>query len=383
MTGVPCSGSAGGPTPLRPLLAAALVAALPLAAPAAPAPARPRARDLGLHPGRFDPGPWNAITDVAGVRVGHVTLVVGEDVRTGVTAILPHGGNLFRDKVAGAVYVFNAFGKLVGSTQVEELGEIETPIVLTNTLSVWDAARGLVDWTLKQPGNEDVRSVNPVVGETNDGWLNDIRGRHVRPEHVREALAAAREGPFALGSVGAGTGTTALGWKGGIGTSSRRLGPGDGGFTLGVLVQSNFGGNLTLDGVAVWRELEPPPRPPGGGSCMMVVATDAPLDARQLRRLAARAVYGMARVGASGSHGSGDYVIAFSTTRRYGPEAPSPPPPVDDARLSPLFEAVAEATEEAIIDSLLQATTVHGRDGHAAPALPIEPLRALLRRAGR
>jgi D-aminopeptidase len=383
LTGVPCSGAARGTAPLRSLLAGALVAALPLAAPAAPAPTRPRARDLGLHPGRFEPGRWNAITDVAGVRVGHVTLVAGDDVRTGVTAILPHGGNLFRDKVAGAVYVFNAFGKLVGSTQVEELGEIETPIVLTNTLSVWDAARGLVDWTLKQPGNEDVRSVNPVVGETNDGWLNDIRGRHVRPEHVLAALEAAREGPFALGSVGAGTGTMALGWKGGIGTSSRRLGPGDGGFTLGVLVQSNFGGTLTMAGVPVGRELAPPPRPDAGGSCMMVVATDAPLDARQLRRLAARAVHGMARAGASGSHGSGDYVIAFSTTRCFGPEAPPPPPPVDDARLSPLFEAVAEATEEAIIDSLLQATTVYGRDGHTAPALPIAPLRALLRRAGR
>jgi D-aminopeptidase len=370
-------------TPARSLFAAAFAAALGFGADSGPAPVRPRARDLGLHPGRFEPGRWNALTDVAGVRVGHVTLVVGDEVRTGVTAIIPHGGNLFRDKVAGAVYVFNAFGKLVGSTQVQELGEIETPIVLTNTLSVWDAARGVVDWTLRQPGNEDVRSVNPVVGETNDGWLNDIRGRHVRPEHVLEALEAAREGPFALGSVGAGTGTMALGWKGGIGTSSRRLGPGDGGFTLGVLVQSNFGGDLTLDGVPVGRELEPPPRPDAGGSCMMVVGTDAPLDARQLRRLAARAIYGMARVGASGSHGSGDYVIAFSTTRRLGPEAPPPPPPVDDARLSPLFEAVAEAAEEAIIDSLLQATTVHGRDGHTAAALPIEPLRELLRRAGR
>jgi D-aminopeptidase len=368
------------------LLTAALALAAAVGQPPAradPAPARPRARDLGLHPGRFAPGRWNAITDVGGVRVGHVTLVVGDDVRTGVTAIRPHGGNLFRDKVAGAVYIFNAFGKLVGSTQVQELGEIETPIVLTNTLSVWDAARGLVDWTLKQPGNEDVRSVNPVVGETNDGWLNDIRGQHVRPEHVLQALAAAREGPFALGSVGAGTGTVAFGWKGGIGTSSRRLGPDDGGFTVGALVQSNFGGTLTLDGVPVWRKLEPPAARDAGGSCMMVVATDAPLDARQLRRLAARAVYGMARVGASGSHGSGDYVIAFSTTRRFGPDAPPPPPLVDDSRLSPLFEAVAEATEEALIDSLLQATTVRGRDGHAVQALPIEPLRELLRRAGR
>jgi D-aminopeptidase len=344
---------------------------------------RPRARDLGLRPGRFEPGPWNAITDVAGIRVGQVTLVAGDAVRTGVTVIRPHGGNLFRDKVAGAVHVFNAFGKLVGSTQVQELGQIETPIALTNTLSVWDAAIGLVGWTLRQPGNQEVRSVNPVVGETNDGWLNDIRGRHVRPEHVLAALDAAREGPVKMGSVGAGSGTVAFGWKGGIGTSSRRLAAQEGGFTLGVLVQSNFGGRLTLDGVAVWRELQPPAERGAGGSCMMVVATDAPLDARQLQRLAARAVHGMARVGASGSHGSGDSVIAFPPPRGFGPAAPAAPPALDDDRLSPLFEATIEATEEALIDSLLQATSVRGRDGHVVEALPIERVRELLRRAGR
>ena len=285
---------------------------------------RPRARDLGLSPGVFPPGPLNAITDVKGVAVGQTTLVEGESVRTGVTAILPHTGNLFQEKVAGAVFVGNAFGKLAGSTQVDELGTIETPIVLTNTLAVGTAMEAVVAWTLARPGNGGVRSVNALVGETNDGWgLNDIRSLPVRREHVLRALDAASSGPVAEGSVGAGTGTQALGWKGGIGTSSRKL-PGElGAYSLGVLVQTNFGGVLTVDGVPVGKELgrhafaktaeeAAQPRPPGG-SCMIVVATDAPLSPRDLKRLAARAVFGLARTGSSYENGSGDFAIAFST----------------------------------------------------------------------
>jgi D-aminopeptidase len=355
--------------------------------------ARPRARDLGIHIGVYEPGPLDAITDVAGVRVGQVTIVQGDEVRTGVTAILPHAGNMFEDKVAGAVYVFNAFGKLVGSTQVNELGQIETPILLTNTLSVWDAAAALTDWMLALPGNENVRSINPVVGETNDGWLNDIRGRHVKAEDVRRALEIAKGGPVEEGSVGAGEGTIAFGWKGGIGTSSRRLPAEQGGYTVGVLVQTNFGGNLTIDGVPVWREL-PPPRPRSAegqekrnsadGSCMIVVATDAPLDARQLHRLAKRAVFGLARAGSSGSHGSGDFVIAFSTTNRIAADAQkgSTMQLLSEESLSPLFEAVIEATEEAIDNSLLRATTVRGRDGRVAEAIPIDKLKEILARHG-
>ncbi len=347
--------------------------------------ARPRARELGLRPGVLAPGPLNAITDVAGVRVGQVTIVAGESVRTGVTAIVPHSGNMFREKVAAAVYVYNAFGKLVGTTQVQELGQLETPILLTNTLSVWDAAAAMADWMLAQPGNETVGSINPVVGETNDGWLSDIRGRHVKPEHVRQALASARGSAVEEGSVGAGTGTVAFGWKGGIGTSSRRLAADKGGYTVGVLVQTNFGGSLTIAGVPVWRELEPSQERGGSGdgSCMIVVATDAPLDARQLRRLAARAILGMARTGSSGSHGSGDYVISFSTTNRIRADAAqtSGTSLVAEDRLAPLFQAASEATEEAIYNSLLRATTVRGRNGHVAEAIPIEQLRGLLRRS--
>jgi D-aminopeptidase len=367
---------------------------------------RPRARELGIAPGQYAPGPHNAITDVTGVRVGHATVTAGDHVRTGVTAILPHHGNLFREKVPAAVHIFNAFGKLVGATQVQELGQLETPILLTNTLSVWDAAAALADWMLAQPGNETVRSINPVVGETNDAWLNDIRGRHVRAEHVRAALTGALgadgAGPVAEGSVGAGAGTMAFGWKGGIGSSSRRVPVrGDVAFTVGVLVQTNFGGTLTIDGVPVWRELQPPREragalgsggEPAGGSCMIVVATDAPLDARQLQRLAARAVHGMARAGSGGSHGSGDYVIAFSTANRYRarPGGDAAPPAVAGVQLlreddlSPLFEAVIEATEEAIYNSLLRATTVRGREGHTAEAIPVEKLAELLKmRPGR
>src|SRR3989454_5598723 len=274
---------------------------------------RPRARDLGIAPGVYQPGPLNAITDVDGVRVGHTTLIEGDDVRTGVTAIVPHGGNVFQDKVAGAVFVGNAFGKLAGSTQVNELGTIETPIVLTNTLSVGTAMDAVVRYTLAQPGNEQVRSVNALVGETNDGGLNDIRGFHVTREHVLDAISNAKSGPVAEGAVGAGTGTICYGWKGGIGTSSRKLDRT--GYTVGVLAQTNFGGNLTIAGVPIYKTLQPPrlraaadaglPRASspfdelrasesrGDGSCMLVVATDAPLDARDLRRLAARAVFGL------------------------------------------------------------------------------------------
>ncbi len=354
---------------------------------------RPRARELGIAPGVFEPGPHNAITDVAGVRVGHATIVQGENVRTGVTAILPHGRNLFQQKVAGAVHVFNAFGKLVGATQVQELGQIETPILLTNTLSVWDAAAALADWMLARPGNENVRSINPVVGETNDGWLNDIRGRQVKAEHVRAALESVGEDAVAEGSVGAGTGTMAFGWKGGIGSSSRRVPLRNGRvFTVGVLVQSNFGGRLTIRGVPVWKELQPPQRvglevgaTTADGSCMIVVATDAPLDARQLGRLAARAMHGMARVGSTGSSGSGDYVIAFSTTHVVAGTRATEDAKADDSRaslaegeLSPLFEAVIDATEEALYNSLLRATTVRGAEGHTGEAIPIEALRKLL-----
>ncbi|HEV2492012.1 MAG TPA: P1 family peptidase [Terriglobia bacterium] len=353
---------------------------------------RTRARDLGIKIGGYEPGPLNAITDVAGVRVGQVTVIQGENVRTGVTAIVPHEGNMFQDKVAAAVYVYNAFGKLVGSTQVNELGQLETPILLTNTLSVWDAAAALVDWMLALPGNQEVRSVNPVVGETNDGWLDDIRGRHVKANDVVRALESAHGGPVEEGSVGAGTGTVALGWKGGIGTSSRRLSPERGEFTVGVIVQSNFGGHFTLDGVPVWRELSgmKPDTVAGATpheSCMMVVATDAPLESRQLRRLAKRAILGLARTGSFGENGSGDYVIAFSTTSRFPAQHSTAtsggPSRLSEDQLSPLFEATIEATEEAIDDSVLGATTIRGRDGHVAEAIPIDKLRQVMKKYGR
>jgi D-aminopeptidase len=348
---------------------------------------RPRARDLGIEPGVFPPGPLNAITDVEGVRVGHTTVVEGDTVRTGVTAILPHEGNLFQDKVAGAVFVGNAFGKLAGSTQVGELGTIETPIVLTNTLSVGVAMDAVVRYTIAQAGNEQVRSVNAVVGETNDGGLNDIRGLHVTREHVLEAIRSAKRGPVAEGTVGAGTGTIAFGWKGGIGTSSRkieRLG-----YSVGVLAQTNFGGNLTIAGAPVYKHLQPPsarragPVDPADGSCVLVVATDAPLDARDLRRLAARAVFGLARTGSSYSNGSGDFAIAFSTSpdvrSRFGETAPRAHQVLPTDAVSPLFEAALEATEEAVYNSLLQATTVTSSIGKAE-AIPIDQLRELLKR---
>jgi D-aminopeptidase len=346
-------------------------------------PTRPRARDLGLAPGVFAPGPINAITDVEGVLVGHTTLIDGDTVRTGVTAILPHSGNLFQDKVAGALFVGNAFGKLAGSTQVAELGTIETPIVLTNTLSVGTAVEAVVAWTLTQPGNETVVSVNAVVGETNDSGLNDIRGFHVKREHVIGAIREARSGPVAEGSVGAGTGTTAFGWKAGIGTASRRLPPRYGGYTLGVVVQSNFGGVLTMGGAPIGRELGRTAFEPAEGSCMIVVATDAPVDARDLRRIAARAVFGLARTGSSFSHGSGDYAIAFTTSRelrvRHGDTSPRSRTILPSNAVSPLFQAVLEATEEAVYNSLLRATTLRSRL-RTIEAIPIDRVRQILGR---
>jgi D-aminopeptidase len=344
---------------------------------------RPRARDIGLTPGVLTPGPLNAITDVDGVRVGHVTLSSGDEVRTGVTAVVPHDGNVFQDKVPGAVFVGNAFGKLAGSTQVEELGTIETPIVLTNTLSVGAAIEGVVRWTLQQTGNEQVRSVNAIVGETNDGGLNDIRALHVRSDHVIAAIVDARAGAVPEGSVGAGTGTRAFSWKGGIGTSSRRLGKQAGAYTVGVLVQSNYGGYLTMGGAPVGRELAKTAEADHDGSCMIVVATDAPLDARDLKRLAARAIYGLARTGSSYSNGSGDFAIAFSTAAdlrvRFGESTPRTRTLLPTDAISPLFLAALEATEEAVYNSLLKATTVRSRFG-SAEAIPVDRLTEVLRR---
>jgi D-aminopeptidase len=395
---------------------------------------RPRARDIGLTVGVLPAGKLDAITDVEGVRVGHATLIKGEDVRTGVTAVLPHGGNLFREKVPAAIFVGNGFGKLMGSTQVNELGEIETPILLTNTLGVPRAADALIDWMLALSGNEDVRSVNPIVAETNDGQLNDIRGRHVGREEVFAALKSARGGEVEEGSVGAGTGTVAFGFKGGIGTASRVLPANLGGYTVGVLVQTNFGGVLTMNGAPVGRELgryylkedlEPAPKSKtdatsdddkratasrkqpdaktndgsdasikderartsvnpdvfvnadrADGSIIIVVATDAPLDARSLRRLAARAMLGLARTGSPSTNGSGDYVIAFSTAAsvriHHGETAVRRVESLPNDAMSPLFLACVEATEEAIYNSLLRATTITGRNGTRVEALPIE-----------
>jgi D-aminopeptidase len=346
------------------------------------AQSRPRAADLGLSPGTLSPGPLDAITDVAGVRVGHTTVREGDDVRTGVTAIVPHGGNVFQEKVPGAVFVGNAFGKLAGSTQVTELGTIETPIVLTNTLAVGTAMDAVVRWTLAQPGNERVASVNALVGETNDGTLNDIRGLHITRAHVLSAIDGAVGGRVPEGAVGAGTGTIAFGWKGGIGTASRVTS----GWTVGVLVQTNYGGRLTMGGVDVGGALSPRGGPPAtaDGSCMIVVATDAPLDARDLERLAARAVFALARTGSAYSNGSGDFAIAFSTAAanrvRFGETAPQSRTFVPTDGVSRLFQAVLDATEEAVYNSLLQATDTTGRNGVTIRALPIDALRALLNR---
>jgi len=376
--------------------------------------ARPRARDIGLTIGVIPVGTLNSITDVAGVQIGHTTIIQGDNIRTGVTAILPHGGNLFRDKVPGAVFIGNAFGKLAGSTQVNELGEIETPIILTSTLSVPRAADAVLDYVLTLPGNEDVQSVNPLIGETNDGYLNDIRGRHVTRDDVFHAIKSAKGGPVEEGAVGAGTGTIAFGFKGGIGTSSRKLPASLGGYTVGVLVQTNFGGVLTIAGVPVGQTLgryylkqeldrgKEIKQPSGSssknaagtdladGSVIIVIGTDAPVDARNLRRMAARSMMGLARTGSAGSNGSGDYAIAFSTSPevRLGTRAdsrnqsaPRELKVLTNEAMSPLFLAVIEATEEAIYNSLLRATTITGR-GHTVDALPIDRTIEILRSHG-
>ena len=415
--------------PLLSVLAALLSAAAPSALDGQDTD-RPRARDLGIEVGVFRPGTWNAITDVAGVRVGQTTRIEGTDIRTGVTAILPHGGSPYHSRVPAAMHVGNGFGKLLGVTQVQELGELETPILLTCTLCVWRAADAMVEWALEQNGMENVRSLNAVVGETNDGGLNDIRSRPIRPVDVREALEGASSGPVEEGSVGAGTGTRAFGWKGGIGTSSRVLPESLGGFTVGVLVQSNYGGILTMAGAPVGQELgqysfrgaveganrpDSGSRAPGGegavapravealdgtdgagnpwldqedtgqGSVMIVIATDAPLSDRNLERLAARAIMGIARTGSFAGNGSGDYVIAFSTAesvRRAPGAAAVDPGELGNDDTSALFQAVVEATEEAIYNSLLKATSVTGVEGRTAEALPIEATVEVLRRYG-
>ena len=346
---------------------------------------RGRIRDFGIEPGIFKPGPLNAITDVPGVKVGQVTIVNGDNVRTGVTAIVPHEGNLFRKKCPAAIFVGNGFGKLAGVTQVQELGTIETPIVLTNTLSVAQGIEGVLTYTLSQKGNEDVGSVNAVVGETNDGQLNDIRGRHVTSEDVVRAITEAKGGPVEEGCVGAGTGTVCFGWKGGIGTSSRVLPADLGGYTVGVLVQSNYGGILEINGAPVGRKLgqylyrssteNSDYQANPDGSCMMVVLTDAPLDARNLERLAKRAMMGIAKTGGVASNGSGDYVIAVSVNKDNlideGSDFYSPKLLHNNA-MTPLFEAVIEATAESVWNSLFMATDTQGRNGRTALAIPID-----------
>ena len=361
---------------------------------------RPRAREAGVIVGVLTPGPLNAITDVSGVAVGHSTAVRDGRINTGVTVILPHGGNLFREKVPGAVFIGNAFGKLAGSTQVNELGEIETPIALTSTLNVPRVADAIMDYMLALSGNEDVQSINPLVGETNDGYLNDIRSRPVDRDMVFDAIRHASSGAVKEGSIGAGTGTVAFGWKGGIGTASRKLPQNLGGYTVGVLVQTNFGGILTINGAPVGRELgkyylkEQLEKPVAGnqqmpdradGSIIIVIATDAPIDHRNLNRLAARSMLGLARTGAAGSNGSGDYAIAFSTApelriRNLPNERTKPSAALlSNEAMSPLFLAVIEATEEAIYDSLFRATTMTGR-GHTVEALPIDRTLEILKK---
>ena len=352
---------------------------------------RARARDLGVAPGVFVPGANNAITDVAGVRVGQVTVTEGAGVRTGVTAIIPHEGNAYLERVPAAIWVGNGFGKLIGATQANELGELETPILLTCTLCVWKAADAMVEWQLQQPGMERVRSINPIVGETNDAQLNDIRSRPITAAQVRQALEGATSGPVAEGSVGAGHGTVAFGWKGGIGTSSRVLPASLGGYTVGVLVQSNFGGVLQVAGAPVGQELgqyafkDASSKDGGDGSIMMVVATDAPLSDRNLKRVASRAIMGLGRTGSSASNGSGDYVIAFSTAREVRRAVNATrlqTTELANEEMSGVFEAVVEATEEAIYNSLFQATTVTG-NGRTVEAIPLDKVRAVLRKYGR
>lgn len=350
-----------------------------------------RLRDYGVQIGILATGPNNAITDIPGLSVGHHTQIKADHIRTGVTAILPHQGNIFQEKVPAAVFVGNGFGKLAGSTQVKELGNIETPIVLTNTLSVPTAVNALIGYTLEMPGNETVRSVNAVVGETNDGYLNDIRGRHVKEEHVLQAIQSASGGPVQEGNIGAGTGTICFGYKGGIGTASRVLPEENGGYSVGVLVQTNFGGVLEINGVNMGKELEGYPGLPvkrADGSCMIIVATNAPLDARNLERLASRALLGLGKTGGIASNGSGDYVIAFSTAEEVRVPYRSESPTLDqkvlrNSAMSPLFLATIEATEEAILNSLFAAETMTGRDGHQIKALPKEQVLDLLEKYGR
>ncbi len=377
------------------VLATLLIAAAFATAQSATPQTRPRSKDLGLKIGILPLGPLDAITDVAGVEVGQTTINRGDKIRTGVTAILPHAGNLYREKVPAGIFVGNGFGKLAGFTQVEEMGDIETPILLTATTSVPRVEDALISYMLALPGNEDILSINPVVGETNDGYLSDIRSRPISPEDVVAAVKSAKSGPVEEGAVGAGTGTVAFGWKGGIGTSSRRLPSNLGGYTVGVLVQTNFGGVLTIAGAPVGQELGQyylrkelqqagEGKDKADGSCMMVIATDAPLDSRNLKRLAARAWLGLARTGSSGSNGSGDYAIAFSTAAQVRIHSQDKAPTrtvelmTNDA-MSPLFQAVIEATEEAVYNSMFKATTTTG-NGHTAEALPIEKTVEILKK---
>lgn len=351
---------------------------------------RPRAREFGISPGVFSPGPLNAITDVAGVKVGQITLIQDDDIRTGVTAVLPHSGNVFQYKVPAAFFAANGFGKLTGTTQLDELGRLETPVVLTNTLSVPTAADAVIDYILGLPENDSIMSVNPVVGETNDGYLNDIRGRHIKKEHVLEAIRNAASGPVEEGAVGAGTGTSCYGFKGGIGTASRKLPEKLGGYTVGVLVQTNHGGVLMIDGLPAGQFLEQYSykrflNENKEGSCMMVVATNAPLLSRNLKRLAKRALLGIARTGGYYSNGSGDYAIAFSTAEDVrqpyrGKNAAEQFTVLRNDRMSPLFLAAAEAAEEAILNSLFKAVDIKGRSGHVQKALPLDKIRELMKK---
>jgi len=348
---------------------------------------KPRARDYGIEIGYLETGEHNAITDVEGVTVGHFTLVRGADIRTGVTAVLPHSGNIMQEKVPAAMYIANGFGKMTGYSQVEELGNIETPIILTNTLSVPAAADALIDYILSLDENKkNIRSINPIVGETNDGYLNDIQGRHVRRGHVIEAIQNAAPGPVGEGPVGAGTGTVCFGYKGGIGTSSRLLASENGGYTVGVLVQTNFGGSLMITGIPAGRELEQSGNiNSGDGSCMIIVATNAPITARNLKRLAKRAVFGLARTGGNCSNGSGEYVIAFSTARELriphytGDSFVLENRELRNDRMTPLFEAAIEATEEAVFNSLFASGEMTGYSGHKVEGLPVEKVMRILK----
>jgi len=354
---------------------------------------KPSLRQWGVPIGVIPTGKYNAITDVVGVEVGQVTLMQGDSIRTGVTAILPHEGNIFQKKVPAAMYIGNGFGKLTGYSQVEELGNIETPIILTNTLSVPTAADALIDYTLSFPENQEVRSVNPIVGETNDGYLNDIRGRHVTKSDVLKAIKEAKPGDVKEGNVGAGTGTVCFGYKGGIGTASRLLPSKMGGYTIGVLVQTNFGGFLQIAGVPVGIELNPELKnrfrsEDADGSCMIVIATDAPLDARNLKRLAKRAWLGLGKTGGIASNGSGEYVIAFSAAKELRiPHASDTlvqeGKTLSNDAITPLFMAAIEATEEAILNALFQAETMTGRNGHTVEALPLDKVKDLLKKYGK